>query len=186
MEFQFASNGHYGFFFLHTLPSTTAFKFTYGLFCQFCAKISIFSKKKYLVWLLPFDVGTFGGKWRQKLMSERRPDMMHESHFTPPHARRHFLALVGFMEIPVVYASKVYLGKQCQQPRTDCYWKNSLIRVCTVCFRTSLIHVYTVCHSICLFWTHYSTDVHFFLNYFIYFGCLISFKLRYLCWHCIS
>ena len=49
-NFQLAPNW---FFFLHILPSTTTFKFTYGLFCQFYAKISTFSIKKYLVQLLP-------------------------------------------------------------------------------------------------------------------------------------
>ena len=40
-NFQFAPNNHYWFFFLHTLPSTTAFKFY-----QFYAKMCTFSIKK--------------------------------------------------------------------------------------------------------------------------------------------
>ena len=35
------------------------------------------------------------------------------------------------------------LGKQCR-PRSDCFWRSSLIRVSTVC------------HSVCIVWTHYS------------------------------
>ena len=41
-NFQFAPKNHYGFFFLHTLPSTIAFKLEYVLFYQFCAKITTF------------------------------------------------------------------------------------------------------------------------------------------------
>ena len=36
----------------------------------------------------------------------RRPDIIHENRLTPPRVRRHFLAPVGFMEIPVGYARK--------------------------------------------------------------------------------
>ena len=48
-KFQFASNNHYKFFFLHTLPSTTVIN--YALFYQFCVKISTFSIKKCSVQL---------------------------------------------------------------------------------------------------------------------------------------
>ena len=37
------------------------------------------------------------------------------------------------------FLDKIGLGKQCR-PRSDC----------------SSISVYTVCHSVCIFWTHYS------------------------------
>ena len=37
------------------------------------------------------------------MTSKRQSDVMHESRLTPPHERRHFLAVVGFMEIPVGY-----------------------------------------------------------------------------------
>ena len=50
-NFQFALNSHNGFFFLHTHPSTTAFKLKYVLCLQFYAK-TIFSIKKCSVWLL--------------------------------------------------------------------------------------------------------------------------------------
>ena len=36
--FQFAPNNHYGFFFLHTLPSTIAFRLEYVFICQFYAE----------------------------------------------------------------------------------------------------------------------------------------------------
>ena len=42
MEFSVHTNSHYGFFFLHTFPSTNASKLKYGLFYQFYTKISIF------------------------------------------------------------------------------------------------------------------------------------------------
>ena len=51
-NFQFASNNHYGFFFLHTFPSAIAFKLEYALFYQFNAKITVFFIKKCSVWLL--------------------------------------------------------------------------------------------------------------------------------------
>ena len=40
--------------------------------------------------------------WRQN----HHTDVLHVSHLTPPHVRQHFLAPVGFMEIPVRYARK--------------------------------------------------------------------------------
>ena len=50
-NFQFAPNNYYGFFFLHTLHSTTAFGLEY-LFYQFHAKITAFLSKKCSVRLL--------------------------------------------------------------------------------------------------------------------------------------
>ena len=41
-NFQFAPKNHYGFVFLHTLPSTIAFRLEYVLFYQFYAKIATF------------------------------------------------------------------------------------------------------------------------------------------------
>ena len=37
-DFQFAPNNHYGFFFLHTLPSTIAFRLEYVFVYQFYAE----------------------------------------------------------------------------------------------------------------------------------------------------
>ena len=51
-NFQFALRNHYGFFFLHTLPSTIAFRLEYVLFNHFYAKITTVFIKKSLVWLL--------------------------------------------------------------------------------------------------------------------------------------
>ena len=51
-NFQFAPNHHYGFFFLHTVPSKILFKLGYALFYQFNAEITIFSIKKCSVRLL--------------------------------------------------------------------------------------------------------------------------------------
>ena len=52
-NFQFAPNSHYGFFFLITLSSSTAFKLSSVLICQFYAKKSTFLVKKCSVRLLP-------------------------------------------------------------------------------------------------------------------------------------
>ena len=41
-NFQFASNNHFGFFFLRTLSLRIAFKLKFALFCKFYAKISTF------------------------------------------------------------------------------------------------------------------------------------------------
>ena len=48
---QFAPKNHYGFFFLHTLPSTIAFRLEYVLFYQFYTKITTFFIRKSSVWL---------------------------------------------------------------------------------------------------------------------------------------
>ena len=50
--FQFAPNNYYGFFFLHTFPSTIAFEFKYALFYKFNIKLSIFVARKCSVQLL--------------------------------------------------------------------------------------------------------------------------------------
>ena len=55
------------------------------------------------------DVVTFGTKWRQNLMSWRHNDVLYEGRNTP-HVRRHFLAPVGFTEIPVGYARNLILN----------------------------------------------------------------------------
>ena len=57
-NFQCAPNNHYGFFFLHTPPSSTAFKLKCVLLCQFYAKISTFLVKKISVW------GFYFRRWR--------------------------------------------------------------------------------------------------------------------------
>ena len=45
-NFQFAPNNHYRFFFLHTLPSTIAFRLECVLFCHIYAEITTFSIKR--------------------------------------------------------------------------------------------------------------------------------------------
>ena len=67
-NFRFAPNNHYGFFFLHTLPSTIAFRLEYVLFYQFYAKITtFFNEKKFGTALLLYvDVWRkLTWKWRQ-------------------------------------------------------------------------------------------------------------------------
>ena len=51
-NFQFAWDDYYWFFFLHTLPSTIAFRLDYLLFYLFYAKITTFFLKNFLVRLL--------------------------------------------------------------------------------------------------------------------------------------
>ena len=53
----------HGFFFLHTLPSTVAFRLEYVLFYQFYAKITtVFYQEKFgTAPLFYVDVETFGG-----------------------------------------------------------------------------------------------------------------------------
>ena len=101
-----------------TLPSTIAFRLEYILVYQFYAEITIFFQTRN-VWfgsyLQDLDVETIGRKWWQhdvktcKMTSKhhnRRPNIIHVSRLTLPHVRRHFLAPVGFREIPVGYARK--------------------------------------------------------------------------------
>ena len=117
-NFQLAPKNHYGFFFLHTLLSTIAFRLEYVLFYQFYAKITaFFDQEKFgTVPLLYVDVETFGGNWRENdvKMSKMMSKLSYwhharESSYTP-HVRQHFLTPVGFMEIPVWYARKNILS----------------------------------------------------------------------------
>ena len=97
-----------GFFRLHTLPLTTTFKFTYGLSSKFYAKISTFSVKKYLVWLISLTL--MPTVWRKMTLWHQKDVLTScANRLTPPHVRQHFLALVGFMEIPIGYARNFYL-----------------------------------------------------------------------------
>ena len=100
-NFQFAPNNHYGFFFLHTLPSTIAFRLEYVLIYQFYTEMTtVFNR-----------FGSYLRCWRwnvlRKITSNVTIDVLTSctSRLTrppppPPHAtrvRRHFLALVGFV-----------------------------------------------------------------------------------------
>ena len=114
-NFQVAPKNHYGFFFLHTLPSTIAFRLECVLFYHFYAKITtFFDQEKFgTTPVLYVDVETFGGKlmwkWRQDFQNEVKTSKSsywrhaRETSYTP-HVRRHFLAPVGFTEILVGYA----------------------------------------------------------------------------------
>ena len=79
-NFQFASKNHYGFFFLHTLPSTTAFRLEYLLLYQVYAKITtFFDQEKFgTAPLLYTDIETFGGRENDVKI------VMHESRLTSP------------------------------------------------------------------------------------------------------
>ena len=72
-NFQFEPNNHYRFFFLHTLPSTIAFRLEYVLFYQLYAKITtFFSIKKRSVRLLGRRLvwRKLTRKWRQDVKDD--------------------------------------------------------------------------------------------------------------------
>ena len=107
-NYQFIPKNNYGFFFLHTLPSTIAFRLEYVLLYQFYAKITtFFDQEKFGTALhLYVDVEPFGGNWRESGVKSskitlkpqnRHTDVLHEWSYTP-HVRQHFLAPVGFTE----------------------------------------------------------------------------------------
>ena len=71
-----------------------------------------FSIKKSLVLLLSYMLSKHLAETDVKMMSRHQnhhTDVMQVSRFTPPHVRRHFLAPVGFKEIPVGNARKFFL-----------------------------------------------------------------------------
>ena len=103
-NFQFAPNYHYGFFFLHTLPSTIAFRLEYMLFYHINAEITTFSIKRCSVRFLSNTLTSKRLKenWRQhdvktSKMTSKLSSWRHarESSYIP-RVRRHFLAPVGF------------------------------------------------------------------------------------------
>ena len=77
---QFAPMNHYRFFFLHTLPSTIAFRLEYVLFYQLYAKITTFFYQETFgtAPLLYVCVETFDGNWHEndittsKMMSKHK------------------------------------------------------------------------------------------------------------------
>ena len=94
LNFQSVPHNHYGFFFLHTLPSTLAFRLEYVLFYQCYDKIAtFFDQEKFgMAPLLYVDVEIFRENWRandintSKMTSKRqnrRTDIMHESRLKP-------------------------------------------------------------------------------------------------------
>ena len=106
--FQFATDNHYGFFFLHTLPSTIAFRLEYVIF-------SIIHWNNYIFWWRHARFGSYPRRWRQNIWWKIDVNMMWRCQkwrqnfkiviLTSYHCvRRHFLAPVVFTEIPVGYA----------------------------------------------------------------------------------
>ena len=102
-NFQFAPMNHCGFYFLHTLLSTIAFRLEYVLFYQFYAKITTcFDQEKFgTTPLLYVDVEMFGGNWRENDVNASKITLKssywchaRESSYTP-HVRRHFLTRSG-------------------------------------------------------------------------------------------
>ena len=121
-NFQFAPNNHYWFFFLHTLPLTFAFMLEFMLFYQFYAEITIF--------FLSSDVrfGSYLRRWYRNVCRKTDVNMTSKSQRWCQNAissswrhaqessytrERHFLAPVGFTEIPVGYASNLWTPSSC-------------------------------------------------------------------------
>ena len=94
-NFQFAPNNHYGFFFLHILPSAIAFGLEYVLFYQIYAEITTFSIKRCSVWFLSKTLTL------KHLAENWRHHDVNESPYTP---RGKTTFPSGFTEIPVGYA----------------------------------------------------------------------------------
>ena len=116
-NFQFAPKNHYGFFFLHTLPSTIAFGLEYVLFYQFYAKITtFFDQEKFGTAPLLYVWQKLKWKWckdvKNYVKTSKSSYWCHaqESSYTPL-VRQHFLAHVCFTEIPVRYARKEFLSQ---------------------------------------------------------------------------
>ena len=97
-NFQFAPNNQYRFFFLHTLPLTTAFKLKCVLFCQFYAKISTFLVKTCSVQPL-----------HSTLTSEHLAENDVKNWCDVKMKSWHFLAPVRCTEILVGYARNIAL-----------------------------------------------------------------------------
>ena len=125
-NFQLEPNNHYRLFFLHTLLVTTAFRLEYMMFYQFYPKLTTFFRSRNVLFhsSLYVDVETSGRNWSEndvkmsKMTSNHHTDVMHEGPLTPPHVRRHFLAPIEFMEIPVWYARN---SLSCMSPSsTNC------------------------------------------------------------------
>ena len=83
-NFQFAPKNHYGFFFLHTLPSTVAVRLEYVLFYQFYAIITTFvdQKKFGMAPLLYVDIKKFGGNWRENNVKTSKMTSKHQNRYT--------------------------------------------------------------------------------------------------------
>ena len=91
-NFQLAPNNHYGFFFLHTLPSIIAFRLKYVLFYQSWAKIATSAVKK--CWILtPTYDKVFGGKQCQNSCYNMKK--MSRRHAWELSSARYFLTLVN-------------------------------------------------------------------------------------------
>ena len=102
-DFQFALNNHFGFF------SCILFLRQLHLGLNMSRNVLFGSYLRCWCWNVWQKMTS---TWRQNMQitSKRhnlRPDIIHESRLTRASVRRHFLALVGFMEIPVGYVRKV-------------------------------------------------------------------------------
>ena len=91
-NFQFAPNNNYGFFFLHTLPSTIAYRLEYcHILSNLCWNNYIFLSRD--VWFCSCLRRWRGNVWRRldinmtsrckKWCQNCHPDIMHESFYTP-------------------------------------------------------------------------------------------------------
>ena len=96
---------------LDDILSTVAFRLEYVLFYQLYAKITTFFDREMFgsALLLYVYVETFRGNWRENEVKMSKSSYWRHARETSytPHVRRHFLAPVGFAEIPVGYARNI-------------------------------------------------------------------------------
>ena len=110
-NFQFTPNNHYRFFFLHTVPLTTACRLEYVLLYQFRTRITTFLSKKS-------SVGLLSKKLTSKCSAQNDVKMMLKStswchawgRLTPTHIRRKYQEWVKIAENPVGYARNFFLA----------------------------------------------------------------------------
>ena len=108
-KFQVTPNNHCRFFFLHTLPSKSAFRLD-------CVILSIIFWNNYIFWWRDARFSSYLRCWRWNVW--RKIDVKtsklsswhhaRELSYTPS-VRQYFLVPVGFTEIPVRYARKLFL-----------------------------------------------------------------------------
>ena len=95
--FKFTPHNHYGFFFLHTLPSTITFRLEYVLFYQIYAEITIFFNQEMFdsVPVYDIEVKMF---CRNRLQHDVKTSKL-SSYNPPPHTKwQHFLVPSGMQE----------------------------------------------------------------------------------------
>ena len=101
-NFQYTQNSHYGFFFLHTLPSANASNLNMHYSINFMLKYPYFRSRKVRFGSYLRHWRNVGGKWHQNWHHTVQKTSWQDSSYTP----LHFLATVSHVEIPVGYSRK--------------------------------------------------------------------------------